>query len=242
MSSSLENKLMHEIEHGATETAVVQAERGWSSAAGKIRRQRRIEFLCDGLAQTSRVLEVGCGTGLQTGELWKKFRDLVGIDISPDLVALAEQRAPGPTYVVMDAHAPQFPDSSFDAIVGVSILHHLEWQVAMDAYFRLLKPGGVLRFSEPNLLNPQIFLQKNIPILKRWAGDSPDEYAFTKWTAERCLRRSGFESIVVTPFEFLHPSTPLKLIPAVLRLEKIIAATPMNHIAGSLLISARKGL
>ena len=89
----------------------------------------------------------------------------------------------------------------------------------MSSYIRQLRPGGVARFSEPNLLNPQIFLQKNIGFLKRLAGDSPDEYAFTRWQIARSLRDAGFVDISVTPYEFLHPSTPERLIPFVVRLE-----------------------
>ena len=80
----------------------------------------------------------------------------------------------------MDGHAPEFSAGTFDAILGVSILHHLNWHTALANCFQLLKPNGIIRFSEPNLLNPQTYLTKNIPLLKRLAGDSPDEYAFTR--------------------------------------------------------------
>lgn len=237
----IENRVAAEVLHGATDVAVRQAESGWSSAAGKIRRQKRIAFLSKDLDSGAKILEVGCGTGLQTSELFRKFSDIVAIDISPQLLAIAERRAPGPQYQVMDAHHPTFPPGTFDAILGVSILHHLEWETALQSYFQILKPGGIVRFSEPNFLNPQIFLQKNIPILKRWAGDSPDEYAFTKWHIEGCLKRAGFTAIKATPIEFLHPSTPPRLIPLLSRLERILERTPLRHIGGSLLIEAVKG-
>ena len=108
----------------------------------------------------------------------------------------------------MDAHALDVPDGSLDAVVGCSILHHLEWGRALKDYFRALKPGGAIRFSEPNLLNPQIFLQKTIPVLKRWAGDSPDEYAFSRFAIARVLHRVGFSRVNVMAFEFLHPAIP----------------------------------
>jgi predicted SAM-dependent methyltransferase len=140
----------------------------------------------------------------------------------------------------MDAHAPEFSTGAFDAILGVSILHHLNWDVCLANCFRLLKPNGIIRFSEPNLLNPQIYLQKNIPALKRLAGDSPDEYAFTRWQISRSLRNIGFTAISVRAFEFLHPATPVTLIPLVTRLEGWISATVLNEIAGSLLIEAKR--
>lgn len=240
MALTLEERLTREIEHGGTKTAVEQAEYGWDSPAGRLRRKRRIEFLVKNLPRSTKVLEVGAGTGLQTLDLLKYFDNIIGIDISPDLLAVAEKRAPGAQYIVMDAHAPQFPDGSFDAILGVSILHHLEWDRALKNYARLLTSGGILRFSEPNLLNPQIFLQKNIPFIKRLVGDSPDEYAFTKGQIERSLTAAGFSSLNVQPFEFLHPSTPESWIPAVCQVESWVSKTPLNHIAGSLLIEAKK--
>ena len=101
-------------------------------------------------------------------------------------------------------------------------------------------PGGILRFSEPNLLNPQIFIQKNVPFIKKLAGDSPDEYAFTKGQIERSLTQAGFSSLNVKPFEFLHPSTPESWISAVCKLEAWISKTPLAAIGGSLLIEAKK--
>jgi SAM-dependent methyltransferase len=239
MPVDLKDRVQRETDHGATSMALRQAEFGWDSPSGKIRRERRGDFLLRGLPRTAKVLEIGAGTGLQTIALLAAFDHVVGIDTSPDLLAVAQKRAPGAKYCVMDAHKPDFVPGTFDVIVGVSILHHLDWNLALASYRQLLRPGGVVRFSEPNLLNPQIFLQKNIPILKRLAGDSPDEYAFTRWTIARSLRAAGFGDIVVRPFEFLHPGTPRRLIPLVMTLESWIARTPLNEIAGSLLIEAR---
>ena len=159
-------RLQHEIEHGKTDIAKMQPEYGWSGPAGKIRRARRIAFMLKGLHGDAKVLEVGAGTGLQTADLSKKLNFLTAIDISPDLLAVAKTRAPGATYRVMDAHKPEFPENSFDAILGVSLLHHLDWDTALKNYFPLLKPGGIVRFSDPNLVNPQIYLQKNVPFLR----------------------------------------------------------------------------
>jgi SAM-dependent methyltransferase len=240
MTRFLDDRLQSEIRHGRTTTALKQAESGWNSSAGRVRRQRRADFLVRGLPRSTRILEVGAGTGLQTIALIQSFDDVVAIDISAELLEVARRRAPGASYRVMDAHRPDFPDGSFDAIVGVSILHHLDWDYALSNYLRLLRPGGLLRFSEPNLVNPQIFLQKNIPWIKRLAGDSPDEYAFSKWRIGRSLATAGYLDISITPFEFLHPSTPMRLISLILKIEEFVSRTRINEIAGSLLIQGRK--
>ena len=69
----------------------------------------------------------------------------------------------------------------FDAVVGSSVLHHLDVAQALRECFRVLKPEGVICFTEPNMLNPQIALQKNISFLKKRLGDSPDETTFFRW-------------------------------------------------------------
>jgi SAM-dependent methyltransferase len=124
--------------------------------------------------------------------------------------------------------------------VGCSALHHLDWERAFHEIARVLRPGGALRFSEPNLANPQILVQKNVPLVKRWVGDSPDEYAFTAGQCRRALEQAGFTSIHVRPFEFLHPSVPVPLIPLALKIEALLSRTPLRRLGGSLLIEARK--
>ena len=242
MKDELEERLQREVEHGATAVAITQAEFGWDSPAGKIRRKRRGDFLVHGLTKNMRALEIGAGTGLQTLPIIDAVGHVDAIDISPELLEVAKRKAPGANYFVMDAHVPDFPPGTFDAILGVSILHHLDWELALQNYLPLLKPGGVVRFSEPNLLNPQIFLQKNIPFIKRMAGDSPDEYAFTRGHITRLLKKLGYTRITVRPFEFLHPATPASLLPTVMAIESVVAKTPLNAIAGSLLIEAYKPL
>lgn len=240
MSLSSEKRLKNEIAHGKTLIAVEQAEMGWSSHAGSIRRQRRSEFLTHGLPRTTRVLEVGAGTGLQTSDLCVSFDHVVAIDISPELLTVASKRAPLAAYHVMDAHCPAFEEASFHMIAGVSILHHLDWDAALQSYFRLLKSGGFVRFSEPNLLNPLVFLIKTCAPVKRWAGDSPDETAFTRWSIARSLREAGFKNITVRAFEFLHCSTPKNLIPLTLIGENLVSHSPLREFGASLLIEAQK--
>jgi ubiquinone/menaquinone biosynthesis C-methylase UbiE len=215
---------------------------GWSTPAGRIRFERRVQFLSAASSDSAAaVLEVGCGTGNFTGPLIASFVNLTAIDVSTDLLAVARTRMPTARLLQMDAHSLAFKDASFDAVVGCSVLHHLDWDTFFDRVRRVLRPSGVIRFSEPNLLNPHVFLQKKISFLKRWAGDSPDESAFSRLQIVRTLEKCGFTSIVVEPFEFLHPLVPRKVIPAVVRAEKYLMTTRWRAFGGSLLLSARAG-
>jgi SAM-dependent methyltransferase len=238
---NLSERLERERQHGLEILRTNESNWGWNTPAGRIRWQRRLDYLASALDdKDGNVLEIGAGTGTFTVGLACVYRHLTAIDISPDLLAVAAQKAPGVTFECADAHELPFPESTFDAVVGCSVLHHLEWSRALKSFFRVLKPSGVLRFSEPNLLNPQIFLQKSIPALKRALGDSPDEYAFTSGRIGRDLEAAGFISISVRPYEFLHPSTPVALISFIQRLEAVFDRMPLRHFGGSLLIEARK--
>jgi ubiquinone/menaquinone biosynthesis C-methylase UbiE len=238
---SLEDRLERERRHGLEILRTKESNWGWNTPAGKIRWQRRLDYLASALGgKDGDVLEIGAGTGTFTVGLAAVYRRLTAIDISPDLLQVAAQRAPGVRFECADAHELPFPDASFDAVIGCSVLHHLDWGRALKSFFRVLRPSGIIRFSEPNLLNPQIFLQKNIPALKRTLGDSPDEYAFTGSRIQRDLAAAGFTSIIVRPYEFLHPSTPAALIDSVRKLEALLDRLPLRHFGGSLLIEARK--
>ena len=112
---------------------------------------------------------------------------------------------------------------------------------AMSKIFELLKDWGSMSFAEPNMLNPQIFLQKNIPALKRAMGDSPDETAFTRRQLGGLALQSGFEDVRVVPFDWLHPVTPRRLITTIDAVGRRFEKVPgLREFAGSLLISARR--
>jgi ubiquinone/menaquinone biosynthesis C-methylase UbiE len=241
-AESDQERLERERRHGLEILKTKESNWGWHTAAGRIRWERRLSYLKSlALGHDALVLEIGAGTGTFTAGLSETFRNLTAIDISPDLLQVAKAKAPHAQLLCMDAHSLEFASNHFDAIVGCSVLHHLDWTTALREFHRVLKPGGLIRFSEPNLLNPQIFLQKNIPFLKRFAGDSPDEYAFTGSQIRRALTDAGFIAISAEPYEFLHPSVPRWLINSVTSFESALLKTPLRHIAGSLMIEAWKG-
>ncbi|HOO91362.1 MAG TPA: hypothetical protein PLA74_11120, partial [Syntrophales bacterium] len=101
--------------------------------------------------------------------------------------------------------------------------------------------GGIICFTEPNMVNPQIMLQKNIPWLKRKMGDSPDETAFVRWKLAYMLRKNGFCDIKIVPFDWLHPLTPSCMVSFVDWFGRLLEKIPLiREIAGSVFICAHK--
>ena len=240
----MEKRLQNEIEHGRF---LAQHDPGqtwnWDGAAGRRRWFRRVEMLMADLRPNMEVLELGCGSGFFTRELVKSRACVTAIDISPDLLDLAKRSLPNSnvTFMVENAYEMSFDNNRFDAVVGISVLHHLDIDKGLSEIFRVLKPGGFIIFTEPNMMNPQIALQKNIPALKKLLGDSPDETAFFRWGIRSRMNHFGFQSIQVFPFDFLHPSLPARLVPLLYRLCMSLENIPViREIAGSIFIRANK--
>ena len=242
---SLTNRHLNEISHGQHIAGHAEAVWGWDRPTGPARLKRRTDFLIHygALKSDASVLEIGCGTGVVTEYLARSGASITGIDLSPHLLGKALDRKVSDrvTFRVGNAEALDFPDSSFDAVVGSSVLHHLDLDRALDEIRRVLRPGGRMAFSEPNMLNPHIFVQKNIPWVKRLAGDSPDETAFFRWAISNRLRLAGFADPEVIPYDFLHPAVPAPFIPSVSHLSRFLEQMPLiRELAGSLILSAEK--
>jgi SAM-dependent methyltransferase len=240
----MDQRLKNEIAHGkyllAHDPGKVW---NWETPAGKERWARRAGMLTHHLTPGTKVLEIGCGTGYFSKELVRTGADIIAIDISPDLLSEAAQKVTAKNIVfqVQNAYAMCFANDSFDFIVGCSVLHHLDVERALRECWRALKPSGILQFTEPNMLNPQIALQRNIPFVRRRMGDSPDETAFIRWSLRKQLAKVGFDDISIHPFDFLHPQIPECLISFFRPICSFLERMPiLSEFAGSLYIEARK--
>lgn len=96
-----------------------------------------------------RILDVGTGSGFFSMILSAMGHDVVGIDLTAEMIDAAKETAeqlelPAEFYV-MDAERPDFPDESFDVVLSRNLtwtLPHLE--AAYAQWYRVLKPGGIL--------------------------------------------------------------------------------------------------
>lgn len=239
----------HELAHWAAWQGKADEVWGWQSPAGQARAARRALLFRElgRMGAQSVVLEIGCGTGEFTARVAPHVGRLRATDFSPELLKRCEERlrtaCPGASvnFERQDAMAMTLADGTFDAVFGCSMLHHVNAALALREVHRVLKPGGWCVFSEPNMLNPQIALQKNIGFIKRRVGDSPDETAFFRWEVRRLLRAAGFAEMEIRNFDFLHPFTPLALLNVVAGVGELLEKIPLvRAISGSLIFCARK--
>jgi len=110
------------------------------------------------LNATSRVLEIGIGTGRIALPLAPHVREVVGIDLSrPMLDRLRAKRTTEPVDVMVgDAAQLPFLSGSFDAVVAVHVFHLIaNWQGAVNEVARVLRPDGVLILGWNNNTNRQ---------------------------------------------------------------------------------------
>lgn len=109
-----------------------------------------------GRTERERVLEIGCGRGVGTEIIFKRFgaREVHAFDIDSDMVKQARRRlsiypADRLKLYVGDATAVEEEDESFDAVFDFGIIHHVsDWHRALAEVTRVLRPGGRFFFEE----------------------------------------------------------------------------------------------
>ena len=119
-------------------------------------RRRVVKRVQSLMPPNARVLDVGCGTGDLSIELFDKTAaDVVGIDFCNPMLQLARQKAPQLTFIEGDALQLPFPDASFDMMTVGFVLRNLSSVTGGLAEFkRVLRPGGwlaILEFSQPTV-------------------------------------------------------------------------------------------
>jgi len=93
----------------------------------------------------AKVLDLGCGAGDHTAYFQDRGLEVMGIDLSEEMVRLARER--GVYAEVMDIEDLKFEDNSFDGIWAVTSLLHIERERIPGVVKKLsgiLKPEGIL--------------------------------------------------------------------------------------------------
>ncbi|MBI2953709.1 MAG: methyltransferase domain-containing protein [Chloroflexi bacterium] len=105
-----------------------------------------IEYLPPG----GRVLDLGCGTGVNVGRLQRlgiPFSQYVGVDLTPQMLEVARakfEHLPNVTFLQRDLLRDPLPEGEFDLIISTWVFSHLKERAGevVEKARQRLKPGG----------------------------------------------------------------------------------------------------
>lgn len=171
---------------------------------------RTVERTLRYLTPAGRVLDFACGTGLVTLRLAPHVTHIRGIDISPDMAAIAGEKVrtsgiPNVEITNTDLFDPCLEPGSFDAVTAFNVLLYLPDLPQVLARVReLLKPGGLF-LSATDCLGSRPSMVGLNKLVKSRTGKMPYVAFFTQRGLERKIARSGF---AVLERENLFPNPP----------------------------------
>lgn len=143
------------------------------------------------------VLDIGCATGTQCGDIANNVKQVTGIDISSKLLAIAEQRMTernldNVEFLQTSVFDKTFQPGNFDVVMAFFVLHFFE---DIDAVFKrvheLLKPGGIY-ISETACLGNKNKLMGGLLRFAGHLGFLPKINLLTSQQLEQSLKRTGF--------------------------------------------------
>lgn len=159
-----------------------------------------IRFLTQG--QPEHIGDFGCGSGEMACLLGLLGYRVTGIDVSPDLIELARSRAvldgvaDRVTFIQADGASDDLTAGKFDAVLAMSVIHHMPLFEALSAIERLLKPGGYVAILEPVAYSPALQWIRDRSFVKKEV--TPDERQLSSEEIEAI--RSRFEVVDLRHF------------------------------------------
>lgn len=121
------------------------------------------------------LLDFGCGSGLFVDELSHAGFNAHGLDVSAEAVGFGRLKGIK-NLDIIESYKIDFPDNTFDAILSMDVLEHLENEDrALSEIERVLKPGGVVVIMVPAFM----FL---------WGVQDEASHHYRRYTKKHLLR------------------------------------------------------
>jgi ubiquinone/menaquinone biosynthesis C-methylase UbiE len=168
-----------------------------------------------------RLLEVGCGIGVDSIQLAKCGFDVTACDLTENAIRVAKEfatrRGVDVDFVVGNAEGLDFPDESFDAAYSFGVLHHTpDISRAVEEVRRVLRPGGTAyvmlyhKYSLVNLVHRVLRLPYESPRDRK--DHCPVVYTFSRNGVRRLF--SGYSHVEVrASYPFTYGFGPLGRLP-----------------------------
>ncbi len=167
--------------------------------------ERKIQKIKTYLTPENVVLDIGCGTGTQCGDIADSVKQVTGIDISRKLLAIAEQRKAQQTKSGRKLANVEFLQTSlfderlqpgrFDVVMAFYVLHFFE---DIDTVFKrihdLLKPDGLF-ISETACIGEKNKIMGKVLRFMGKLGLIPKINLLTTRQLEQALDKTGFRLV-----------------------------------------------
>lgn len=146
------------------------------------------------------VLEFGCGTGSTALVHAPYVKHIRAIDTSSKMIEIAQGKADAANvdnvtfeHITIDEFSA--PDETYDAVLGLSILHLLaDKEAVIDKVYRMLQPGGIFVTSTPCLADRIKYLPLRLILpIGRLIGRLPMVKFLTAKELLSSLTDAGFE-------------------------------------------------
>jgi len=146
----------------------------------------------------SKILDCGCGPGMDTERFSRLGYEVSAIDLSDRLVRLTQKRAPAATVQKMDMRHLEFPDGSFDGLWSSFSLLHIrasEIERTLSGFKSVLRPGGLFfaglhRGPKTDWVKTTISGMERDTYVQEWLQSE----------IESVVRAAGFKMIGSRPF------------------------------------------
>jgi len=159
--------------------------------------ETKLEKIKSCLSPEDVVLDIGCGTGTQCGDLAGHVKQVTGIDISGKLLAIAEQRKAerkldNIEFIKTSLNDERLKAECFDIVMAFYVLHFFEdLDAVVKRIHALLKPGGLF-ISETACLGEKNKIAGNLVRFAGHLGFLPKINLLTTRQLERTMGQAGF--------------------------------------------------
>jgi ubiquinone/menaquinone biosynthesis C-methylase UbiE len=150
------------------------------------------------LTKDQTVLELGCGTGSTAILHAPHVRHITGSDISPEMIAIANEKlaAGGPANADFIAATPEddrFQAESYDVVLALNFLHLVDdLPATLKRVHGLLTTDGLFITKTPCIAEMGVLVKLALPFM-RAVGKAPFVNFFTMAEFGKAVERAGFE-------------------------------------------------
>jgi cyclopropane fatty-acyl-phospholipid synthase-like methyltransferase len=157
--------------------------------ARSVESQAGLELLLARLTPGSRVLDLGCGSGVPVARLLARHHSVTGVDFSPEQVRRARANVPSALMLEADIGTVELADGVFDAVVSFYAIFHLPREEHAGLFRRIhgwLAPGGYLLATVGTVSEPAYTEEGFFGVTMYWSNWGREDY-------ESIAREVGFE-------------------------------------------------